>query len=135
MGNQEVELIEIESAECIGSLSLRKRALRGKAKITHHFVAMSADIELAFVALDLWQPPKPLGLYELYVDPGQRNRGIGTNTLIAVETLARSRGYQEIVLKAEPLDETYSRSQLINWYQNRGYCWRDQSREELMKFL
>lgn len=135
MGNQEIELVEIESANCIGSLSLQERALRGKAKITHHFVAMSADVELAFVALDLCPPPKPLVLYELYVDPAQRNRGIGTNTLIAVETLARSRRYQEIVLKAEPLDETSSRSRLINWYQNRGYCWRDQNREVLRKFL
>lgn len=130
-----IEIQEIQSADKIRSTVLRERAKPCGARITRCFIAACNGIEVAFIALDCWRVPQPLVLYELYVDPKVRNRGIGSRVLAEVEVLATRMGYTKLLLRPKPLDDTYSRPELVEWYQRRGYDWSDEECEELQKHL
>nr|WP_322720925.1 GNAT family N-acetyltransferase [Nostoc sp. ChiQUE02]MDZ8234014.1 GNAT family N-acetyltransferase [Nostoc sp. ChiQUE02] len=130
-----IEIQEIQSPDQIRSKFIGERAKGCKTRITRCFIATCNDIEVAFFALDLWPVPKPLILYELYVEPNMRNRGIGSRVLVEVEALATRMGYQKVILKPKPLDDTYSPPQLVDWYKRRGYDWSDEECEKLQKYI
>jgi len=87
------------------------------------FVGVREGTVVAFVLLDF--PPlthtDTLVLYEIFVDPLERGKGIGTALIEAVERLARSNGYSRVALSPVPLDEATYQEGLTRWYESLGY--------------
>lgn len=119
-----MELKEIKEPSTIKRSALRERAERGLAKISHKYLAFLDGEEVAFVVLDLWRPPRPMVIYEVFVDPEFRRKGIGANVLLKIEPIASEKGYSEIVLVPRPLTEEVSDEDLVRWYQKQGYDWK-----------
>ncbi|RZN20036.1 hypothetical protein CWO90_34695 [Bradyrhizobium sp. Leo121] len=78
---------------------------RFKARHTHHYVAIEDGLEVAFLALDQIPGVDYLVLYEIFVRPKYRRRGIGSRLLRKVEELAAGLGYERITLSPSPLEQ------------------------------
>jgi GNAT superfamily N-acetyltransferase len=119
-----MELKEIKEASLVKRSALRERAERGLAKISHKYLAFLDGEEVAFVVLDLWRLPNPMVIYEIFVDPEFRKKGIGTIALSKIEQIASEEGYSEIVLVPRSLTEELSEKDLVRWYRKQGYEWK-----------
>ena len=83
--------------------------------------------ELAFLSVD----PRPdlilLAIYEIFVVPEIRRRGIGARVLLAAETLARDTGLPRVRLIPKALgyppgdERDRETAKLIKWYERHGY--------------
>jgi GNAT superfamily N-acetyltransferase len=123
VGGQRLVLVELTAwTECSGN-DVRMRAWRSSAGcLTRKYVAVHKGEDVGYVALD-WLPPEyvvGLLLYEMWVLPSARHRGIGGRILVAVEERARISGYQKVSLVARSLEE-YPQAALIDWYRSHGY--------------
>lgn len=102
---------------------LRSRAAKAPGmSTTHLFRAMSGRTEVALVVLDVQPGTSCIGLYEIFLATGDRNHGVGTEVLAAIEAyvIASGRGCLEVWPRT--LD-TGSRSdaQLQSWYRKHGF--------------
>ena len=105
------------------SAPLRERIKTGgKTQYTEHYVLYRGNEEVGFLAVDLFPPPQPCILYEVFVLPTARNCGIGSHLVAAAEGMARNVGYKQIRLHAKTLDpENTPQDWLEQWYIHRGY--------------
>ena len=87
--------------------------------------------KLRFIALDQIPGVEYLVLYEMYVRPECRGRGIGWRLLGEVESLAKALGYARITLFPWPLEKGYPEAKLIAWYKRHGYVERPDCPTEL----
>jgi GNAT superfamily N-acetyltransferase len=77
--------------------------------------------EVAFVSLDHFPDSTDIVIYEIFVDPAWRNRGIGTAIMKELELMALRRRCTKIMLCPQPLDSSISRDVLVRWYNQLGY--------------
>lgn len=129
-------MIDAAAVRELQSETLRKRLTESsKGPRTQQWIIFLEGEEVAFLSIDDVPERGCLFLYEVYVDPAQRGRGIGTELLIEVEELAMQKGYSRVVLKPVPLDRTLTREELDRWYEKRGYKPRRELPTELEKHL
>ena len=89
---------------------------------TERFKAMADDREVGFVFLDMWPDLDEAILGELFVISEQRNKGLGTDILNAIEDYVVSVGRRNLKLSPWTLDpDSPSISDLEKWYVDRGY--------------
>lgn len=130
----EMELRELTSSEQTSSDAIRERArVSSKARHTRQYAVIENDQEVAFLSLDMVPGSEYLVLYEMFVLSDARQRGIGSQLLLAVENLARLLGYEKVALSPWPLEDTSAQADLINWYKGRGYRERPECLTELEK--
>jgi ribosomal protein S18 acetylase RimI-like enzyme len=129
-------LVELDVDERCDDVELHTRMLQSpKARHTHHDVATDDGSEVAFLALDQIPDVDYLVLYEIFVRPGCRGRGIGSCLLGEVERLAAALGYAKITLSPWPLEQGYPEAKLIAWYKRHGYVERPDFPTELEKSI
>lgn len=92
---------------------------------SHLFRATLDGVEVALVALDVFPGSEGVVLYELYVSPDHRRKGVGTAIISAVESYARGLGRVCVKLLPRSLAPHITDQQLARWYERLGY-----SREE-----
>ena len=74
-----IKLVELGAGEHCRDSALHARTLESpKARHTHHYVTSENGSEVAFIALDQIPGVEYLVLYEIYVRPECRGRGIGS---------------------------------------------------------
>lgn len=130
-----IRLMPAASDEEFAAPALRSRA--GKAphmKTTHLFRAMSDEVEVALVVLDIHEDADCSILYELFLATERRNRGLGTKVLAAVEAHVKASGRSCLEVWPRSLDRS-SRSdvQLARWYKRHGYVSTSPGSERLRK--
>lgn len=131
-----IQLVELGAGEHCCDSKLQARMLESpKARHTHHYVARENGSEVAFIALDQIPGVEYLVLYEMYVRPECRGRGIGWRLLGEVESLATALGYAKITLSPWPLEKGYPEAKLVAWYKRRGYVERSDCPTELEKSI
>ncbi len=118
-----MQIVKLQDWKEAATPEIQERARNGSAcQLTRKYSAYEDGCEVAYLALDWWplHQRSDLVLYEMFVLPKVRHRGIGTRILAAVERLASDAGYQRVVLIARPL-ENYPKKQLREWYQRQGF--------------
>lgn len=116
--------------------AIRNRAKsRSRAMSTHHYVAKESGNEIGFVAIDANQNVEHLVLYEIFVPPNLRLKGIGTKLLVEVEAMAKELGYKKVTVNPEPFEQDYPKSKLVEWYKSHGYREIASGTKELEKFV
>lgn len=131
-----IQLVERGVDEHCCDPSLQARMLESpKARHTHHYLAIENGSPVAFVALDQIPGVEYLVLYEMYVRPECRGRGIGSKLLDEVEAVATALGYAKITLTPSPLEKGYPESNLIAWYKKHGYLERPDCPTEMAKSI
>jgi GNAT superfamily N-acetyltransferase len=119
-----VELEPVAFGEPFINAALAERARHAPSSPISRLFRVRADGEEAgLVVLDVWCRSDEVVLYELYIDPKHRHRGIGSGTLKAVEGYARSLGRRTVKLIPHSLDPTVKDTVLIEWYRSLGYSW------------
>lgn len=106
-----------------------------KAPHTRHYVVMEDGLEVAFLALDQIPDVDYLVLYEIFVRPDCRGKGLGSRLLGEVEGVAKALGYEKITLSPWPLEQGYSEEKLVAWYKRHGYAERSDCPTELEKSI
>jgi GNAT superfamily N-acetyltransferase len=91
--------------------------------------------EVAFLSLDRLPGTTDLVVYEIFLDPEHRGRGIGTAVMRDLELFAIRQGYTRILLCPQPLDQTITRRDLTRWYTRLGYRRSPQSHDVMEKTL
>jgi GNAT superfamily N-acetyltransferase len=116
---------------------LRSRAAKAPRLDTIHlFRAMADGVEMALVVLDIHKESDSIILYEVFVCSGERNRGVGTEVLDAIETYARRAGRSCIDVWPRSLDRRdRSDAQLARWYRRHGFVSARAGSERLRKSL
>jgi GNAT superfamily N-acetyltransferase len=131
-----IRLVELGANQRCCDAELQARMLQSpKAPHTHHYVAIEDGSEIAFVALDRIPDVDYLVLYEIFVRPDCRGKGLGSRLLGEVEGVAKALGYDKITLSPWPLEQGYSEEKLVAWYKRHGYAERPDCPTELEKSI
>lgn len=131
-----IQVVELGADDRCNDAALQARMSQStKARHTHHYVVMEDESEVAFIALDQIPGVEYLVLYEIFVRPDCRGKGLGSRLLHEVEGVARRLGYKKITLSPWPLDEDYPEEKLIAWYKRHGYVERPDCPTELEKSI
>ena len=128
MPSDGIQIVEVVDSRTVVNDALRDRALHSsRGGYTKHYVAYDQGSEVAFLSVD----PRPdlnlLVIYEIFVVPGLRRRGIGTRVLLAAENLARDAGLPRVRLIPKALgyppghERDRETAKLIKWYKRLGY--------------
>lgn len=123
-----IKIVELADSRRVVNDALRQRAEHSsRGCYTKHFVVCDQGCEVAFLSLDLRPDLNLLVIYEIFVVPEIRHRGIGTRVLLATESLARSRGFPRVRLFPNALgyphgdERDRETAKLIEWYEQHGY--------------
>jgi len=129
-----LEFIELKAETEINSGELRAPAgdFPGRC-IDLRYLVVRAGREVAIVWYNTFPPDHYLVLYKLFVAAKFRRRGIGSALIQHAEALARARGYNRILVHAQPLSDDITEKQLIGWYEKRGFKCTDPERETYVK--
>ena len=100
---------------------------------TKEYIILRESREVAFVSLDHLPDSTDIVIFEIYVDPACRGRGIGTAIMRELELFASRRGCTKIVLCPQPLDSSVTREALVRWYSSLGYRRSAQSHDVMEK--
>lgn len=117
------------------STVLRERAARGHCAKSQEFVASLDGEEAGLLSYEDWGNKKPGFIYEIFVLPSFRRRGVGNSLLAYAESYAQQLGCNSVRLKPYALDQEPEQSQLIAWYAKAGYCQRPDDPEHMEKHL
>lgn len=130
-----LKIIEFTQPAELGEKSLRERAEYAKGIRTRQFKAVQNDTELGYLSFDDRSDIKTGVLYEIFVLPQFRQRGIGSQLVSFGEDLARSIGCKRVRLSARAFDQSVGQSWLEWWYKKRGYHIAQDGSQEFEKYL
>jgi GNAT superfamily N-acetyltransferase len=116
---------------------LRSRASKAPALDTIRRLKVNADgVETALVLLDVHPDHDSVILYEIFLLAGQRNVGIGTKILAAVEGYVLNLGRACLEVWPRSVDRaSRSDAQLVKWYRRHGYRSAEAGSQRLKKAL
>jgi GNAT superfamily N-acetyltransferase len=128
MLSDKVQIVQMADSRTVVNDALRDRAVcSSRGHYTKHYVVYDQGSEVAFLSVD----PRPylnlLVIYEIFVVPEIRRRGIGTRVLLAAENLARDTGFPRVRLTPKALgrppgdERNRETAKLIAWYERHGY--------------
>ena len=128
MLSDRVQVVEVADARTFVRDALGDRALHSsKGCYTKHYIVHDHGDEVAFLSIDSRPDLNLLVIYEIFVLPEIRGRGVGTRVLFAAENLARNLGLPKVrlipkALGCSPGDERdIQTAKLIKWYEQYGY--------------
>ncbi len=118
-----IDLTAISTSESLGHTALKRRMDQApRTPQTAHFRATLRGEEVGFVVLDLPEHSADVVLYELYVNPNTRGRGMGSEILRTVEDFAWRLQRPRVLLRPRQIDpDSMTNSELATWYAERGY--------------
>ena len=124
MPSDRVQVVEVADSRTVINDALRDRALHGsRGGYTKHYIVYDQGSEVAFLSVDLRPDLNLLVIYEIFVVPEIRRRGIGARVLLAAETLARDTGLPRVRLIPKALgyppgdERDRETAKLIKWYE------------------
>lgn len=128
MPSDQFQIVEVGDSRSIVNDALRDRALHSsRGCYTKHYIMYDQGSEVGFLSVDSRPDLNLLVIYEIFVAPEIRRRGIGTRVLLAVENLARGTGLPRVRLIPKALgyppgdERDRETGKLIEWYERHGY--------------
>ncbi|WP_170107431.1 GNAT family N-acetyltransferase [Photobacterium indicum] len=129
-----LEIHQIETFEDVKDETLRYRVKRASTGRSLECIAKLDGNEVGLLSLDIGKRPEDLDfIYEVYVLPDHRSKGVGEKLVKYAECQARSRGCLGIRLEARAFDHTIDTQWLISWYGKQGYVIAKNSSEYMEK--
>lgn len=130
-----MQFIKIETPSEVSNKELRGLIARAQSKISSEYVLLINGLESGFISYENWSD-KSLGfIYEIFVLPCFRGKGLGSKLLLYAEELANKSGATRLELKVNAFDGTISRGQLVSWYIRNGYGLKIEEPEKLEKII
>lgn len=114
---------------------LRERAEQGCCAKSLEFVATIDGEEVGLLLYEDWGDQQLGFIYEIFVLPSFRRRGVGNSLLAYAESYARQLACNFVRLKPYSLDRQLNRNQLMAWYGKAGYRQASGDSEQMEKYL
>lgn len=116
-------MIEIKSVkiDVIENNILRDRAIRARCGRSTEYIAIINEIEVAFLSCEDWSNVSEVFIYEIFVLPEYRGKGIGNHLIKFSENKAKELNCNKVLLRPEPFDKTIGFDFLLSWYKRLGY--------------
>jgi GNAT superfamily N-acetyltransferase len=132
---QQIEITAIATPNEIPSKTLRQRAERALSSLCRQFVARIDGRIIGCLSFDD-RPVFGAGvIYEIFVLARFRRQGVASALLEFGENLATTAGYRRMRLLPRSLGGAMDDSQLVAWYQRRGYFLASNGGGEMEKSL
>lgn len=123
-----IQIAELADPCTVVNQVLRDLAMRGsRGGNTKHYVVYDQGSEVAFLSIDPRPDLNMLVIYQIFVLPEIRRRGVGTRVLLAAENMAMGAGFPSVRLLPTALGYPPGRERdretanLIKWYERHGY--------------
>lgn len=129
------KILNVHSITDINDKILYYRANRAHGGRSQTFIVMMEEEEAGFLSYEDWSEEYIGFIYEIYVLPQFRNRGVGKLLLSYAEGKASELNCRYIRLKPYPLDERTDKDSLIAWYEKEGYFLKGEELEIMEKDL
>lgn len=130
-----IKILKVTSHNKIENQTLRQRAKRARGGRSNEFIALLDDNEAGLLSYDYRNEAFEVFIYEIYVLPEFRNKGIGSQMLAHAEKKAIQLQCLKVKLEPFPLDKETKQTSLINWYKDNGYIYEERNQESLVKHL
>ncbi|WP_348854356.1 GNAT family N-acetyltransferase [Proteus mirabilis] len=116
-------MLEIKKIELthVKNNCLKERMERASSGISSEYIAFMDGIEVGVLSLEHWAKISSAFIYEIYVLPDYRRRGIGEKLLTFAEEEAIQLHCDHIKLEPNNFDKTVELEKLIYWYEKNGY--------------
>jgi GNAT superfamily N-acetyltransferase len=115
------EISKVANLSELRSTTLRKRAERGHSARSCEFLASVHGEEAGLLSYEDWSDRESGFIYEIFVLPSFRRRGVGESLLYCAQRYALQLGCTSVRLKPYALDQQPDKSRLIAWYTRAGY--------------
>ncbi|EJG0781649.1 GNAT family N-acetyltransferase [Vibrio parahaemolyticus] len=113
---------EVSSFEEVKNKTIRHRVKRASTGRSLEYVANLDGYEVGLLSLELGRHPSDQGfIYEVYLLPEFRSKGVGEKLMIHAESQARTLGCKSVRLEARAFDNTIETQWLISWYRKQGF--------------
>ncbi|HFS8085218.1 GNAT family N-acetyltransferase [Proteus vulgaris] len=118
-----LSMLEIKKIELthVKNNCLKERMERASSGISSEYIAFMDGIEVGVLSLEHWAKISSAFIYEIYVLPDYRRRGIGEKLLTFAEEEAIQLHCDHIKLEPNNFDKTVELEKLIYWYEKNGY--------------
>jgi GNAT superfamily N-acetyltransferase len=130
-----IEIIPIKNLKQVINTILRQRAEQASSRRSTEYIVMYENKEVAILSYEDWSDKKLGFIYEIYVLPEYREKGIGTKLLLFSENKAIQLGCNRLELNANPFDRSIEKDILISWYEKHGYVMQSNSFERMEKLV
>jgi len=112
---------------------LRVRATGARVARSRQFLARCNDEEAGYLSFDHRADIDTGVVYDLFVLPQFRERGIGSQLVVFAEDLARALHCSRTRLSPRAFDASVDQTWLEAWYAKKGYCLATDGTQELEK--
>ncbi|EPM82284.1 GNAT family N-acetyltransferase [Pseudomonas syringae] len=134
-GEQLLTTFAISASEDLRDFCLRERYRLGYSPRTKTFAVLREGVEIGLLIYEDWGPPQGY-IYEVFVLPEFRGKGVGAWMLAQAERIARELGCTSVKLEPRSLDRLqHTNDALISWYERKGYVQCDQDGSKWVKSL
>lgn len=118
-----LSMLEIKKIELthVKNNCLKERIERASSGISTEYIAFMDGIEVGVLSLEYWAKISSAFIYEIYVLPDYRRKGIGEKLLTFAEEEAIQLHCDHIKLEPNNFDRTITIEKLISWYERHGY--------------
>ena len=131
-------MVKITQLACLSDLrstTLREHAERGHCGRSSEFLASVNREEAGLLSYENRSDEESGFIYEIFVLPSFRRRGIGESLLLYGESYALQLGCTSVRLKPYALEQQPDQTQLIAWYTKTGYRQATDDPEQMEKSL
>lgn len=117
------------------SVTLRERVKKAHIIRSKEFLATEDGEEVGFVSYEDWGNNEPGFIYEIFVLPSFRRKGVGKLLLAHAENYAFQMGCKFVRLKPYTLNEDFDQNLLVDWYSKEGYSFIPGDQDHMLKIL
>lgn len=126
---------KIPSPDCLQNVILRDRAVHGHCGRSQEFIALVDGEEVGLLSYEDWSERASAFVYEIFVLPPYRMKGLGSALLAYAEKIAVQLNCDHIRLKPHALAEEPDQNRLKAWYASHGYIEISEDPEHMEKPL
>lgn len=116
-----IEIREIGRPDELQDELLRQRGTRCRKDNSQQFIVTVGGCEAGFMSIDQRPELRCTVIYEIFVLPKFRCRGLASSRIQMAEALARSVSHSRTVLSPHSLDSNTDQRWLQQWYERKGY--------------
>lgn len=130
-----MQFVKIETESQVNNEVLRERVTRAQSGKSSEYILLSNGSESGFISFEVLSDRSLGFIYEMYVLPSSRRKGLGSALLSYGEGLAKELNCTHIQLEPNAFDRTVSKDLLVSWYTKNGYLKMSDNSERMEKII
>lgn len=129
-------MLEIHPVKNLTKIENIKLQFRAEGAISEKFLPFLLLLdgkEAAFLAFEDWSDQSLGFIYEIYVLPEFRHKGLGNELLEYAEELCITLGCDHLELEANNIEPAVNKDTLVSWFSRKGFTKAESNTERMTK--